>query len=165
VLGKRIRYALRRRMYRGGRPGGLARALNRLSAAQFAAGVLAPRRAATREVVGRRYGKPIAVPIVVTAYDGRRYLVPMLGERANWVRNVRAASGCAVLIRRGREDVRLVEIEVGRRAPILRRFLDLAPGARAHVPVDRGDPLVAFDRIAPDYPVFRIDPVPAAAAN
>jgi hypothetical protein len=33
------------------------------------------------------------------------------------------------------------------------------------VPVDRSDPLVAFDRIAPDYPVFRIDPVTLADAH
>lgn len=50
MLGKRVRYALRRRMYPGGRPGGRARVLKRLSAAQFAAGLLAPRRAATLEV-------------------------------------------------------------------------------------------------------------------
>jgi hypothetical protein len=37
-------------MYPGGRPGGRARLLKRLSAAQFAAGLLAPRRAATLEV-------------------------------------------------------------------------------------------------------------------
>ncbi len=147
-------------MYRGGRPGALARALNRLSAAQFAAGLLTPRRAVTLEVVGRRSGTPITVPVAIADYDGHRYLVSMLGDRANWVRNVRAAAGRAVLIRRGRESVRLVEIDVSRRAPILRRFLEVAPGARAHMPVHRADPLVAFDRIAPDYPVFRIDPAP-----
>ena len=156
--GARTRYALRRWMYRGGRPRALARVLNRMSARQFAAGLLAPRRAVTLEVVGRRSGATVAVPLVVTAYDGHDYLVPMLGGHANWVRNVRAAGGRAVLCRRGRVPVRLTEIDVSRRAPILRRFLDVAPGARPHVPVDRKAPLAAFDRIAADYPVFRVDP-------
>lgn len=42
------------------------------------------------------------------------------------------------------------------RPPILRRYLDLAPGARPHVPVDRRAPLEDFAAIAEDYPVFRI---------
>jgi hypothetical protein len=33
------------------------------------------------------------------------------------------------------------------------------------MPVDRTDPLVAFDRIAQDYPVFRIDPVTLTDAD
>lgn len=156
--GAGVRYRLRRWMYRGGRPRALARAMNRLSAKQFAAGLLAPRRAVTLEVVGRRSGATVAVPLVITAYDGHDYLVPMLGGNANWVRNVRAADGRAVLCRRGRVPVRLTEIDVSRRAPILRRFLDVAPGARPHIPVDRTAPLAEFDRIAADYPVFRVDP-------
>jgi hypothetical protein len=32
----------------------------------------------------------------------------------------------------------------------------LAPGARAHFPVDRGAPLSEFEHIASRYPVFRI---------
>jgi len=39
-------------MYAGGRPGLLARVMNRISAAQFSAGVLSPRRAVTLEVPG-----------------------------------------------------------------------------------------------------------------
>ena len=90
----------------------------------------------------------------------RRYLVSMLGNDANWVRNVRAARGRAVLRRRGREEVRLVEVAPADRAPILRRYLAVAPGARAHLPVDRHAPLAEFERIADQFPVFQI--VPAA---
>ncbi|HET6867182.1 MAG TPA: hypothetical protein VFH80_14780 [Solirubrobacteraceae bacterium] len=43
-----------------------------------------------------------------------------------------------------------------RRAPILRRYLELAPGARAHFPLDPGAPLEQFEQIAEQYPVFRI---------
>ena len=147
-------------MYRNGRPGALARALNRISAIQFSAGMLSPAQAVTLEVPGRCTGRLISLPVAVADYQGGRYLVSMLGNNANWVRNVRAADGRAVLRRRGREEVRLVEVEPGDRAPILRRYLEVAPGARPHLPVDRHAPLAEFERIADQFPVFQI--VPAA---
>jgi deazaflavin-dependent oxidoreductase (nitroreductase family) len=144
-------------MYRSGRPGCLARVMNLLSAAQFSAGVLSPSRAMTVEVVGRRSGNVVSFPVVVGELNGVRYLVSMLGEDTNWVRNVRAAGGRVVLRRRGRHEVRLVEVPAEERAPILRRYLQVAPGARPHFPVDQHAPLEEFAQIAPDYPVFRID--------
>jgi deazaflavin-dependent oxidoreductase (nitroreductase family) len=143
-------------MYRSGHPGLLAKAMNRLSAVQFAAGVLSPARAVTLELRGRRTGRTISFPLVLTDHDGEHYLVSMLGEGTNWVRNVRAAGGHAVLRRGGRRAVVLEEVEPRLRAPILRRYLALAPGARPHVPVDRHAPIAEFERIAVDYPVFRI---------
>jgi hypothetical protein len=80
----------------------------------------------------------------------------MLGQNANWVRNVRAAGGRAVLRHGHREAIHLDEIDPSQRAPILRHYLAVAPGARAHIPVDRQAPLAEFDRIAAQYPVFRI---------
>jgi hypothetical protein len=50
----------------------------------------------------------------------------------------------------------LEEVDPGARAPIIRRYLQLAPGAHAHIPVDPGAPLAAFDRVASRYPVFRV---------
>jgi hypothetical protein len=52
------------------------------------------------------------------------------------------------------------EVPVADRAPILRRYLAVAPGARAHFPVDSRQPLAQFERIAADYPVFRITASP-----
>jgi deazaflavin-dependent oxidoreductase (nitroreductase family) len=149
-------YGFKRWMYRSGRPGLLARAMNWSSAVQFSAGLLSPKRAVTLEVRGRRTGRTIQVPVVVADYGGERYLVSMLGADANWVRNVRAAGGSAVMRRGRRQAVRLVEVDAAERAPILRRYLALAPGARPHVPVDRDASLAEFARIADRYPVFRI---------
>lgn len=143
-------------MYRDGRPNRLARLLNRLSAVQFSTGFLAPTGWVTLEVTGRVSGRPVVFPLVVADYEDERYLVSMLGENANWVANVRAANGEAIL-RHGRaRPVRLVDVPVAERAPILRRYLDVAPGARAHLPVDRTEPVEQFERIAANYPVFRI---------
>lgn len=143
-------------MYRGGRPGGLARILNRITAAYHGRGILAPSNWVTLEVTGRRSGRTITFPLVVTAYRGERYLVSMLGADANWVRNVRAARGAAVLRRGDRRPVHLIEVPVGERAPILRRYLAVAPGARPHVTVGRRAPLAEFERVADAYPVFLI---------
>ena len=158
-------YWIKQWMYRRGRPGGLARVMNRLSAIQFSAGVLSPERAATLEVRGRRSGRTISFPVVVADYEGERYLVSMLGQDANWVRNVRAAGGRAVLRRRHPEAVHLDEVDAGDRAPILRRYLAVAPGARPHIPVDRRAPLADFERIAAQYPAFRITAETAASAQ
>ena len=68
----------------------------------------------------------------------------LLGNDSNWVHNVRAAGGHAVLRRRRRQPVLLEEVEVGARAPILRRYLAVAPGARPHLPVTQDSPLEAF---------------------
>ncbi|MTE14896.1 DUF385 domain-containing protein [Nocardia sp. CT2-14] len=144
-------------MYPDGRPGAVARVLNWVSRLQYSAGLLSPRYAVTLEVAGRRTGRPVTLPIVVTEYEGNRYLVSMLGSEANWVRNLRAAGGRAVLHRRGSEAVQLEEVAPDARAPILRRYLAIAPGARPHFPIDRNAPLDEFEKIADEYPVFRID--------
>jgi F420H(2)-dependent quinone reductase len=81
-----------RRMYGRGRPNALARALNRGWAIAASAG-LWPRRLVTLEVPARRTGRVTAFPLVMTEHDGDLYLVAMLGEDANWVRNVREPEG------------------------------------------------------------------------
>ena len=116
------------------------------------------------EVRGRSSGRRISFPVAIAEYDGERYIVSMLGENVNWVRNVRAARGEAVL-RHGRsEAIRLVEVPADARAPILRRYLEVAPGGRPHLAVDWRAPLEEFDEISPRIPVFRITPVAAASA-
>ncbi|HSO97496.1 MAG TPA: hypothetical protein VLP43_00960, partial [Solirubrobacteraceae bacterium] len=71
---------------------------------------------------------------------------------------VRASGGHAVLRHGHREAMRLEEVDSASRAPILKRYLQLAPGARAHIPVDPQAPLADFETVAPRYPVFRVRP-------
>jgi hypothetical protein len=152
-----IKQASRRWLFKGGRANRLAVVLNRLTAMLASAG-LSPKRLVTLEVRGRRSGRLISLPVVVADLEGERYLVAMLGLHAGWVQNVRAAKGDAVLRHGRRERVRLEEIEPAARPAILQRYLQLAPGARAHIPVDPHAPLSEFERIAADYPVFRLTP-------
>ena len=142
-------------LYRGGHPNRFAKLQNRTSAWAFAAG-LVPKRCAALEIAGRRSGRTISFPVAITDLGGERYLVSMLGTDVNWVQNLKSANGRAVL-RHGRsEKVHLEEVQPAERPPILRRYLQIAPGARPHIPVDRKAPLDDFARIAVDYPVFRI---------
>ncbi|WP_433520206.1 nitroreductase family deazaflavin-dependent oxidoreductase [Nocardia pseudovaccinii] len=147
-------------LYRGGRPNLFARWQNRLSAWVFAAGI-APRRVASLGIRGRRSGQLVWFPIVLTDFDGERYVVSMLGKNVNWVRNLTAADGHAELRHGVRELVRLTEVEPDRRAPILRNYLRVAPGARPHIPVTQDAPVADYERIASDYPVFRVESEPA----
>ena len=145
----------RRWLYRGGRPNWFARVQDRATALAFAAGIV-PRRGAALQIRGRRTGRVITFPVAIADFEGERYLVSMLGEDVNWVRNLRAADGHAVLKHGRREAVRLEEVGVRDRAPILRRYLQVAPGARPHIPVSPGAPIADFERISTDFPVFRI---------
>jgi deazaflavin-dependent oxidoreductase (nitroreductase family) len=144
-------------MYRGGRPNRLARVLNGISMRIAAAG-LPPHRMSALEVRGRRSGRLKSFRVVVADHGGQRYLVAMLGTGSNWVANVSAAGGQAALRHGRREAVRLEEVDPGARAPILQRYLRLAPGARSHIPVDPAAPLAAFEGVATQFPVFRVVP-------
>jgi hypothetical protein len=149
-------------MYRGARPNRRARGLNAFWAKLASAGI-SPSRMVTLRVPGRCTGQSVALPLVEARYHNERYLVSMLGQRANWVRNVQAANGDVTLEHGRREQVHLVEVDPAERAPILRRYLEVAPGARAHIPVDRKAPVEDFAEISAQFPVFRINPVGSAA--
>jgi F420H(2)-dependent quinone reductase len=116
-----------RAMYAGGRGNATARRFARWWAGVLGAG-LAPRRWVTLEVVGRSTGRPARFPLGMADWEGHWYLVSMLGNDCNWVRNVRAAGGM-VTIRHGRaRDCHLVEIPARQRLP---SFSDICRRCRA----------------------------------
>ena len=78
----------------------------------------------------------------------------MLGPDVAWVQNVKAAGGRAVLRHGPREPVRLEEVPIEKRAPVLKAYLRWAPGGRPHIPVDKEAPLEAFEAVAGRFPVF-----------
>jgi len=90
--------------------------------------------------------------------DDKRYLVSMLGAESDWVKNVEAAHGDAVIRQGRRRRVHLVAVPPAQRAPILQEYVRIASSGRQHFPLPVGAPLFEFDAIAGRYPVFRIDP-------
>jgi len=111
----------------------------------------------TLQVKDRRDGRLRSTVLVPAQYEGKRYLVSMLGNSSEWVQNVCAAGGEA-FIKRGRSrPIMLYEVPVKNRAPILKAWCQVATSGRKHVPVAHDAPVAAFEAIAADYPVFRID--------
>jgi hypothetical protein len=144
-----------RAMYATGRADATARRLARIWGAAFSLG-LAPSRWVTLEVAGRRSGRPAYFPLGMADLDGQWYLVPMLGEHCNWVRNVRAAHGHVIIRHRHAVPCTLGEIPAAARPPVLKRYLQQVPGARPHIPVNRDADIAEFAAIAAQYPVFLI---------
>ncbi len=146
-----------RAMYAGPRTDRTGRILARIWAATFRLGV-APRRWVTLGVIGRRSRQPVRFPLGMADWNGQWYLVSMLGERCNWVKNVHAAGGRVTLSNGRTVECHLTEVPPGERAPIIKRYLQQVPGARPHIPVGQHASLDAFETIAPDYPVFLVAP-------
>jgi hypothetical protein len=146
-----------RYFYRNWRPTRMGRIWN--GAYAWVSGLgLTPQILVTLQVKSRSSGRLCATVLVGASHEGQRYLVSMLGDDSEWVKNVRAARGVA-FIKRGRtQPVVLTEIPREKRAPILKAWSQIATSGRKHLPVTHNAPVSAFESIAADYPVFRIDP-------
>ena len=143
--------------YRNWRPTRLGKISNRAWAWVTGLG-LTPKILLTLQVKSQSSGRLCSTVLVVANHQGKRYLVSMLGEGSEWVRNVRAAGGEA-FIKRGRSrPVRLIEIPPNERAPILKAWCRVATSGRRHLPVSHDAPVSTFEAVAAQYPVFRIDP-------
>ena len=147
--------AFKRWLYRGQKPGLIAKLLNRVWANAASRKAMSNGLVAL-EVIGRKSGRVVSFPLVMFTVDGLRYLASMLGEDAQWVRNVRASGGKAVLRNGNREAVQLQEVPADQRASLLKAYLQAAPGAQPHIPLHKDAPLVEFEKIAAQYPVFRL---------
>lgn len=102
---------------------------------------------------GRKSGQLRSTPVSIAMVGGTRYIVAAFADAA-WVQNVRAAGSAS--LRRGRivEDIRLIELPVRDRGPILRAFLQqVRGGVRFFGSADPDVVVAAADR----YPVFRLD--------
>jgi hypothetical protein len=147
-----------RLFYRGWRPTRLGRWVNRLAGLWSGLG-LPPQFQAALEVRGRVSGHMRSTPVVIATVSGQHYLVSMLGPGSDWVQNVEAARGNAVIRQGRRRCVHLVAVPRQQRAPILKEYVRIASSGRQHFPVPPGAPLSAFEAIAERYPAYRIESV------
>jgi deazaflavin-dependent oxidoreductase (nitroreductase family) len=110
------------------------------------------------QVKGRRSGQTRSVAVTWVEHEGGRYLVAPRGN-TEWVRNVQAAGGQAVLKHGKSEGVRLEELPVEQRAPIIKSYLKkTAMVTKREFGIEPDAPIEEFERIAPRHPVFRIVP-------
>ena len=109
-------------------------------------------------VPGRRTGRLRTTPVSPFSVDGQRYIVSI--GQTNWVRNARAA-GWGILARgRSQQRVRLTELPVPEREPIVRQFPVKVPHGvsflvRVGAVAPPGDP-DAFAAAAPRLAVFLV---------
>ena len=104
-------------------------------------------------VRGRKSGEMRSTPVSIAELDGSRYVVAAFSEAA-WVRNVRAAKSGTLARGRSVEQVRLIELPVAERGPVLRAFLrQVRGGVRFFGSADPDVVVAGADR----YPVFRLD--------
>lgn len=110
-------------------------------------------------VRGRKSGEWRATPVNLLSYEGGRYLVAPRGH-THWVRNLRAAGTGELRIGGRTEPFKASELSDAEKPPLLRAYLKrwgfesglFFGGVGADAPA--GD----LERIAPDHPVFRIEP-------
>jgi deazaflavin-dependent oxidoreductase (nitroreductase family) len=104
-------------------------------------------------VRGRKTGELRSTPVSITMVDGACYIVAAFADAA-WVKNVRAAGSGSLSRGWTSEEVRLIELPVDERGPVLRGFLrQVRGGVRFFGSEDPDEVAAAADR----YPVFRVD--------
>ena len=110
-------------------------------------------------VRGRTTGEWRATPVNLLTYDGNRYLVAPRGV-TQWVRNLRAASEGELRVGRRVEPFRATEVSDADKVPILRAYLKRwkAEVGVFFSGVSATSPEADVLRIAPDHPVFRVEP-------
>ena len=111
-------------------------------------------------VRGRKSGAWHSHPVNLLTYQGKQYLVAPRGL-TQWVRNIRAAGGGELVLGTKVQPFRAVEISDEEKIPILRAYLKrwkMEVGIFFQG-VDADSPQEELKRIAPDHPVFRIEPV------
>ncbi len=110
-------------------------------------------------VPGRKSGKIQTVPVNLLHFEDRRYLVAPRGA-TQWVRNVRAASGGELRLGRKRERFRATELDDAEKPTLLRAYLKLwsMETGKFFGGVTYDAPEDEIRRIAPNHPVFLIEP-------
>ncbi len=108
-------------------------------------------------VPGRRSGRVQTTPVSPVEWSGQKYLVAGFAG-ADWVKNARAA-GWGRLGRGSNLDrVRLVEVPVVERSPIIKEFVTSVRGGRSFIDVPPDAPLPAFAAVSDRFPVFLVEP-------
>lgn len=144
-----------RAFYRNWRPTVVGRLTTRIFA--FLAGIgLWSATMVDLQVRSRETGRLISHVLVPVRLEGEMFLVAMLGAGSRRVEDVRAAGGAAFLKKFRTRPVRLAEPPAPERGRVLRAWCQVATSGRLHLPVAADAPPEAFDRIAADYPVFRV---------
>ncbi len=117
---------------------------------------IGPKKMVQLTVTGRKSGQPRTVAVNIVEHDGKRYLVAPRGN-TEWARNAIVAGGEAVIKRGKPEDVRLVDVPVAERAPIIQKYVKETAIVRGEFGLKEDSPLDEVQKVADRHPTFRID--------
>ncbi|MGW0498942.1 nitroreductase family deazaflavin-dependent oxidoreductase [Streptomyces sp. NPDC003007] len=110
-------------------------------------------------VRGRKSGQWRTTPVNLLTLDGKQYLVAPRGH-VQWTRNLRAAGGGELHLGRRVDSFTATEVSDDDKAPVLRAYLKRwkAEVGVFFNGVGPGSTDDQLRRIAPDHPVFEINP-------
>ncbi len=117
-------------------------------------------REVTIAIPGRRTGKKRIAPVTIVTLDDRTFAVGN-AINANWVRDARAVGWAILTSGRTTSLVRLHEVPVAERVPVLMRYPRQLPhkGQAFQLPREPD----AWSSVAEWYPVFEVDRRPVGA--
>ncbi len=108
---------------------------------------------------GRTTGTPRTTPVAIIDVSGRRWIWAPWGD-VNWVRNLRAAGGATITVRRRSEEVTATELDRAQRVVFFRDVLDPAaraiPFGRSFIRIVDGTDLDDPNSAAEGRPVFEL---------
>ncbi len=137
------------------RPGMLTKKMNSFVGWLAGRGI-GPKRMVRLEHKGRVSGDMRSTAVNWTEHDGQRYLVSPRGD-TQWVRNVRADGGRALLRRGGSsETVRLEEIPVEGRAAIIKQYVGENKIIKGEFGLEPDVSIEEYKGIAANPPTFLI---------
>jgi len=110
-------------------------------------------------VRGRKSGEWRESPVNLLTFEGTRYLLAPRGN-TQWVRNIRVSHEGELKLGSRFEKIRVTEIPDDQKIPILRAYLKRwkFEVGMFFQGVSADSPESEVRRIAPDHPVFRIEP-------
>ena len=110
-------------------------------------------------VRGRTSGEWRSSPVNLLTYQGKQYLVAPRGH-TQWVRNIRISGAGELQLGSRMQPFRAVEIPDDEKVPLLRDYLKRwkFEVGMFFGGVSDSSPDAELRRIAPDHPVFRVDP-------
>lgn len=107
-------------------------------------------------VPGRRSGQLRTTPVSPVVVANQRYLVAGFAD-ADWVKNARASGWGLLGHGKQRNRVRLRELPIAERPPVLKAFVTEMRGSRGFINVPPDAPLSTFAAVADRFPVFRVE--------
>lgn len=133
----------------------IVRFANRIAILAMKIGI-APKYQFILGVQGRKSGKIYSTPVYIVMEDNsKRFLVSPYGEVA-WVKNARAVGKITLTKGAETKEYKISELPFQESAPILKKYLKLAPITQPYFDAKPDSPVESFIAEASRHPVFEL---------